>query len=1328
MYLNRSIWLIVFVLIASSACAQTWNELYATAKGAYEKQDYATALTNANQSLLLFLNQDEKKKENHAAILRLLQLIHYDNSEFDKGLEFALKESSLSEETKDVHYAESIAQVGMFHQALENYDEAVKAFTESLETYKHFFQATESIVLETQLSIGINLFLQDKTREAYPLLNNVLTTPGLQPSALVAQGSYFLGQLQQQANDQKNAIQNFSKVELYYAAEGLTESEDYASLLTSLATSYELNGDIAKAEEVFAKAQGVYEAVDARQADYYQLIHLRAENLRRLGNTVKAEELYSAIPVQTLKGETAAVVMANRAAQAHAAGNFVQAEKFYRDALSNLDKNNGDHARKFSEYILNLAIALSEQNKHEEAIRTLDDVVPGAVSEYTLAIRKGNVLLNAGDKSQSLHFYKKAVEQLTASGKTFSPDWIMAMNGVGSVYTLGGRINSADSVFSKIVSSYKEGKSMRDGNFPVVLVNYSSVRQMQGQFQASYDLLFEGAGFLKKQAGANSIAYATILENLAHLNINRGVLSIAKSQIDSAVFLFEKLLGPKSSAFGSALITLARYHQHAGDFPSAEPSFKKAYFLFQELKAATPSEKVRATNGLAIFYQTMGNYEAAEPLFKESVALLERSGETTTAEYSTTLQNLATLYQFQGKFSEATALLEKTLALDQKVFGDNHPQYAIALKNLGVLYQKQGKLNNAQMLLERALQVTENVHGKNHPSYAVTISNLAALYQDQGKYKEAERAWQQSVALRKNLLGEEHPDYARSLYGLANIQFAQGNLDQAGDFFNIVTKQYLKQIRENFPSMSEKEKGAFYLKIKPVFEGYQDFCIQYFRKSAPSPKSAEILSQLYNVQLATKAILLNSSAKVRQQILASNDAAVVASYKQWLELKETIGRYYTLTAEERKGHEKISILQERANDLEKGLSKSSSAFRNQFAQQELDATAIRNALKPGEAAVEIIRIRRKFKEDSVYYVGLFLKPELTSPGLIIWPDGARLENRFYKYYRNTIKFHLDDTLSYNRFWRPLAKELQGINHLYISSDGIFNKVNLTSLQNPKDQRWVIDDFKISLVSNTKEIAEHTTEDHSITNDVHLYGYIDFNLNMDQTQHHATHPNLLTRNFGFSGDIPVLPGTNKEVDEIYTILKTANWNVAVHKMGEATEESVKKIHNPKILHVATHGFFMNDIDLLENDDDETGKFLKNPLLRSGLLLAGAGVKEDDKDATVVEDGILTAYEAMNLTLDNTDLIVMSACETGLGEIRNGEGVYGLQRSFLVAGASAVMMSLWQVDDTATQELMVKFYSNWMSGDHKMDAFRKAQLAMKEKYKSPFYWGAFIMVGY
>jgi CHAT domain-containing protein len=1327
MNLNLS-WLIVILLFAGKVSAQSWNELYADAKTEFEKENYEQALTKANQSLLIFLNEPDKKKDNHAALLRLLQLIYFQNNEYEKGLALAEQERDLFTSEKDVHFANASTQVGTFHQALANYEKAAQAFVDAVTVYKHFYKETDPVVVECDLSTGINYYLQDKTEEAYSIFKKALVIPNLPTSEALVQASFYFGLLCQEKLDHQNALINLSRVAEYYNASDLTNTVDYAALMTTLAVSFQASGELLKAEESYGKAQATYAALNELGKEYYQLINKRTQNLKRLGRNAEAEKLMSSISVSSLQGETAAVVYANLANIAFNDRNFAEAEKNYRSALSQLDKGNPSHLTMYNEYAQNFAVSLSESGKHEEAIQLLETISVAPGKEYTLAIKKGNIFLKDGLKAPAKNAYNVALQQLASLNKKYNSDWAAAMNGLASVYTMDGKLASADSVFTILLDAYRTGKTSRDGSYPTVLVNVSSIRQMQGQSQSAYDLLFESSKFLKREAGVQSIAYATILENLAHLNINRGFLTVAKPQIDSALLLFEKLDGGSSITYAGAQITLGRYFQHAGDFPAAEPCFKKAYLIFKELKNPSVTEQIRSINALAIFYQTMGNYEAAEPLLKESITILEKSKETESSEYSTTLQNLATLYQFQGKFDEAAGLLEKTLTLDQKIFGENHPQYAIALKNLGILYQKQGKFNNAQILLERALQVNENAHGKDHPSYAITVSNLAALYQDQGKYKEAERAWQQSVALRKKLLGEEHPDYARSLYGLANIYFAQGNLEQAGNYFHVVTQQYLKQVKENFPSMSEKEKGAFYLKIKPVFEGYQDFCIQYVKQNPQSPKSTEIILQLYNVQLATKAILLNSSSKVRQQILSSNDAELVGRYRQWLELKEKIGRYYTLTAEERKGHEKISVLQEQSNDLEKQLSKSSSSFKNQFSQQEIDVTQIVKALQPTEAAVEIIRIKKKFKTDSVYYVGLIVKANQAVPTVVIWPDGAKLENRFYKYYRNTIKFHLNDTLSYNRFWKPIEKELAGIDHLFVSSDGIFNKVNLSSLQNPKTKKWVIEDFKISLVSNTKEIPERLTADHALTKDVHLYGYIDFNLKMDQTHHASLHPNLLTRTFGFDGDIPILPGTDKEVDDINNILKEAQWNVMSHKRADATEESIKKIQNPKVLHVATHGFFMNDVDLFENEDDESAKFLKNPLLRSGLLLAAAGVKEDDKDATTVEDGILTAYEAMNLTLDNTDLIVMSACETGLGEIRNGEGVYGLQRSFLVAGASAVMMSLWQVDDTATQELMVNFYKHWMSGDHKLDAFRKAQLAMKEKYQSPFFWGAFILVGY
>jgi CHAT domain-containing protein len=176
----------------------------------------------------------------------------------------------------------------------------------------------------------------------------------------------------------------------------------------------------------------------------------------------------------------------------------------------------------------------------------------------------------------------------------------------------------------------------------------------------------------------------------------------------------------------------------------------------------------------------------------------------------------------------------------------------------------------------------------------------------------------------------------------------------------------------------------------------------------------------------------------------------------------------------------------------------------------------------------------------------------------------------------------------------------------------------------------------------------------------------------------------------------------------------------------------------VLHIATHGYFQEDVAPTEghgatmlHSSEPVNLFGRvtggNPLLRSGLLFAGAGRKHSFEDKNRIDDGILTAYEAMNLNLDSTELVVLSACETGLGEVKNGEGVYGLQRAFQVAGARTVMMSLWSVADKQTQELMRMFYEKWLSGEDKHQAFGEAQMELKAKYSAPYYWGAFVMVG-
>ena len=327
------------------------------------------------------------------------------------------------------------------------------------------------------------------------------------------------------------------------------------------------------------------------------------------------------------------------------------------------------------------------------------------------------------------------------------------------------------------------------------------------------------------------------------------------------------------------------------------------------------------------------------------------------------------------------------------------------------------------------------------------------------------------------------------------------------------------------------------------------------------------------------------------------------------------------------------------------------------------------------------------------------------------------------------------------------------------------QISIYTLQNPATKKFTIDEFEIQLVTNTKDlVAYNFTEQSDFSSDSYLFGYPNYNMGgledssqkssdgnedrgMSRGARGAKGNDAEFKKMSQSGSLPrgirgnllrymrsdaglaLLPGTQKEINLIDSLYEDKNATTTIFMSDAALEERVKEINNPQTLHIATHGFF------LEQNQKESSAtkdpYVENPLLRSGLIMAGAnsyiknGTIEAEEELT--EDGILTAYEAMNLNLDDTELVVLSACETGLGEVQNGEGVFGLQRAFQIAGAEAVIMSMWTVDDDATQELMTNFYEEWLTTGDKHKSFITAQKRLKEKRGAPYYWGAFVMVG-
>ena len=243
-------------------------------------------------------------------------------------------------------------------------------------------------------------------------------------------------------------------------------------------------------------------------------------------------------------------------------------------------------------------------------------------------------------------------------------------------------------------------------------------------------------------------------------------------------------------------------------------------------------------------------------------------------------------------------------------------------------------------------------------------------------------------------------------------------------------------------------------------------------------------------------------------------------------------------------------------------------------------------------------------------------------------------------------------------------------------------------------RYVIDDKQVINITNSKDLLKRDTR--RLNNYAILIG----------------NPSFDSLVFGVR--YPALPGTQKEVTEISKILENSGWNTELWMLEEANEANLKSSFKPDILHIASHGYFDSDA------------FEINPLFESGIILSKEPVNPlfgsgDD------QDGILTAYEAMNLNLDNSHLVILSACETGQGEYKNGEGVFGLQRALKIAGADNLIMSIWKVDDRVTTDLMIQFYRNWIEGESISDAFQRAQLEIKRQHPDPFYWGGFILIG-
>lgn len=623
------------------------------------------------------------------------------------------------------------------------------------------------------------------------------------------------------------------------------------------------------------------------------------------------------------------------------------------------------------------------------------------------------------------------------------------------------------------------------------------------------------------------------------------------------------------------------------------------------------------------------------------------------------------------------------------------------------LYSRQEKYKESEALYLEAKNICERVFGKNHPLYASAIRGLAYIYYDQDLYIESENLFIEARNIYAKIFGKNHPLYASLSKNIADLYSIQRKYIEATPFYMESSEMFLNQVQNNFPFHSEKEKTDIFKSFSDDFEMYNTFAIKC--------KKMELIGWLYNNNLITKGILFRSTQKMQDIVLRSKDTNVQNLFREWKSQKEYTAKISQMSIEEKEQKqidEKAELI--KVNNLEKKLSLVSENLATKLDSYNPTWQEIQKRLKKNEVAVEIIRIRWHEKKitDSVLYLALIIKNNTKEhPEMILLPNGNELERESVNYYRNCIKNKKLDVESFNYFWKPLEKHIKNAKKVYFSPDGVYNQINLLTLYNSQSKHYLKDEINIQLIGNTRDIVRPPKKSAKKKGDYQLYlfGYPDYAGNKKKNDFDSSW-----------SIIPNLVGTKIEIE---TIAKNAMESKVKYKMftGQlANEENLKSIQDANILHIATHGFFNENIKDKEN--------YKKILEGSGLLLANAELTLNKIKIDNGENGIFTAQEASILDLYQTDLVVLSACETGLGEVKNGEGVYGLQRAFQQAGAKSVIMSLWKVDDIATQKMMALFYKNLLvKKQSKRKAFQNAQKTLQQQYSHPYYWGAFVIIG-
>jgi CHAT domain-containing protein/Tfp pilus assembly protein PilF len=896
--------------------------------------------------------------------------------------------------------------------------------------------------------------------------------------------------------------------------------------------------------------------------------------------------------------------------------------------------------------------------------------------------------------------------------------------------------------------------------------------------EGQYSVVVVGKG-LKEAAGGYDIRLASVRAATA---IDRTVLDAhilsadgialaragkyadAQNKLERALELREKAFGPDHSDVASCLNTLGAIVRLQGEYKKAEQLYLRALEIKQKVLGAEHRDVGAVLNNLAILYNRWAQYDRAEETNLRVLAIKEKALGPDHVEVGWVWNNLAHVSYNRGDLEKAEQLFRRALEIRERAVGADHPEVAQTLNNLGSVCAARRDLETAAQLYRRALAIREHMLGPEHPELVSTLNNIAEVCEIRGDFDAAETLLQRALIIREKALGPDHPDTATSMFFVANSRRAKGALQDADAHYHRALDIRVRTFGENHPAVgevleelailywvkgdlaaavdtqaraarivdhnlllnltagSERQKLAYLAALSAV----ADRTISLHATWAPESPPARQLAAAAILRRKGRVldVMSDSLAAIRQR--SSDDDRALLD-----QLSDVVSRLAALVLAGRRDaspadhQHRVDDLEEQREHLERQIGRRSAEF--QLRMQSAGLMEVESAIPERAALLEFATYRRfdprLAGSDAAYQERRYVVYILRRDHDIGWRDlgdAASIDNLVREFREALRDPARQDALSLARamdarILQPLRPLLgDDTTRLLVSPDGDLNLIPFEALLD-EESRYLIERFEVTYLTSGRDLLRLRVARESRSAPLIVANP---RFGDSSGEHTPGVQSAATVGAGARRSITTarslngvyfapLGGAALEAESIHAMFPAATMLTG----ADATKVALKGANAPGLLHIATHGFFLEDAE-------------GNPLLRSGLAFAGANMCDGGNT-----EGILTALEASGLNLWGTRLVTLSACDTGLGAIRNGEGVYGLRRALVLAGAETLVMSLWSVNDYVTREIMIEYYKSLQRGLGRGEALRhvKRALLTRDDRRHPFYWASFIQSG-